>query len=251
MFIFEVLFLFFGILTICRNIYVMFSLFGLTNLFPSIKNYYLYSLLVPVFLIFFTFQLHFPLNYFVFTGLCLSSFLLKPLTESYLEQKMRTYFSHILNILVLKMKAGHSFLSALKSTSRECDPLIQKKMSNILSLLEYSNEKQIRALKGFDLEIVLRLQEIMQSSSHRLRQICQLRNELNMRNEFVNKSRQAAFQTRLQSFLLIGIYAFTAIFMAKVYGFDAIKLWLGFSLPLLIIGTYLLLNIPKQFKWRI
>lgn len=249
--IFEFLFVFAGILTIFRNIYVIFNLFELNFMSSYIKNYYLYGIVLSIFLIFLIFQLDFPFNYFVFGVLFLLSFLLKPIAEVYLDQKMRVYFGHALNVLVLKMKTGHSFLNALKSISKESDPILCKKMSNISSLLEYWNEEQVKTLKGFDLEIVLRLQEIKQSSSHRLKQIIHFRDEINMRNEFLSKARQAAFQTRLQSGLLIGIYLITAFLMIKTYQFEMMKFWLLLSLPLLILGTYLIINIPKRFKWNI
>ncbi len=248
--IFEFLFLFFGILTIFRNIYLIFGLFGLINLsFYIRKSFYVAG--ASCILIFFIFQLKFPANYWVFGILCLSSFALKPLVQIYLEQKMRYHFSHILNILVLKMRSGHSFLNAFQSICQESEPILQKKMRNIVSLLEYWNEKQANSLKGFDREIVLRLQAIMQSPSHRLNQIIHLRNEMKMRNDFRNKSMQAAFQTRLQGLILIGVYVITALLMSKTYGFPVIKSWLFFSLPFMVLGTYILMNIPRRFKWKI
>ena len=202
-------------------------------------------------LVFYIFQLKFPFNYFVFGMLCLSSFFLKPLAQSYLEQKMQYHFSHILNILVLKMRSGHSFSSAFQNICKQSDTLVQKKMRNISSLLEYWNENQVKTLKGFDLEIVLRLHEITKSSSHRLNQIIHLRNEMRMRNEFQKQSMQAALQTRLQNLILISIYIVTVLLMSNTYGFDVVKLWLFLSLPPMILGTYILMSIPKRFKWKI
>lgn len=248
--IFEFLFLFFGFLTLFRNVYIILSLFGLMNLLFCIKKCF-YAMTIFCLLVYFIFQLRFPFSYLTFGILCLSSFFLKPFAQSYLEQKMQCHFSHILNILVLKMRSGHSFLSAFQSICKQSDTLIQKKIRNIASLLEYWNENQVKALKGFDLEIVLRLHEIMQSSSHRLNQVIHLRNEMRMRNEFRKQSMQAALQTRLQNLLLIGIYIVTILLMSNTYGFDVVKLWLFLSLPPMILGTYILMSIPKRFKWKI
>ncbi len=248
--LFKFLFLFSGFLTISRNIYIVLGLLGLMNLLSSIR---ICSLIITIFclIMFFIFQLEAPLNYFIFSLLSLSSFLLKPLAQSYLKQKMQYHLNHILNILVLKMRSGHSFSSAFQSICKENDTIIQKKLRNIASLLKYWNEKQVKTLKGFDLEIVLRLHEIMQSSSHRLNQVIHLRNEIKMRNDFQKQSIQAALQTRLQSLLLIGIYIVIAILMSKTYGFDLVKLWIFLSLLPMLLGTYILMTIPKRFKWKI
>ena len=72
-----------------------------------------------------------------------------------------------------------------------------------------------------------------------------------MRNDFQKQSLQAALQTRLQSFLLIGIYIVIAVLMLKTYGFDMVKLWIFLSLPPMLLGTYILITIPKRFKWKI
>ena len=248
--IFKFLFLFSGFLTISRNIYVVLGLFGLMNLLSSIRNFFSIMMILCL-IIFFTFQLDAPFSYFVFSLLSLSSFLLKPLAQSYLEQKMRCHLNHVLNILVLKMRSGYSFLSAFQGICKENDTILQKKMRNIASLLKFWNEKQVKTLKGFDLEIVLRLHEIMESSSHRLNQVIHLRNEIKMRNDFQKQSIQAALQTRLQSLLLIGIYIVIAILMSKTYGFDVVKSWIFLSLLPMLLGTYLLMSIPKRFKWKI
>ena len=248
--IFKFLFLFSGFLTISRNIYVVLGLLGLMNLLSSIR---ICSFIITIFclIMFFIFQLNTPLNYFVFSLLSLSSFLLKPFTQSYLKQKMRYHLNHVLNILVLKMSSGYSFLSAFQSICKKNDTIIQKKLHNIASLLKYWNEKQVKTLKGFDQEMALRLHEIMQSPSNRLNQVIHLRNEIKMRNDFQKQSLQAALQTRLQSLLLIGIYLVIAILMSRTYGFDIVKLWVFLSLPPMLLGTYILMSIPKRFKWKI
>ena len=160
-------------------------------------------------------------------------------------------FVNCLDIIILKMKSGQSFSNAFKEACSNSDPFIKQKLLNIWNILEYWDDSKSLNLKGFDREVVLRFRSIMNSSSHYLNQLSGFRDELRLRIRFQNKTNKMSLQTRMQSVVLIIIYIVISIIVSNAYGFDVVKPWLVVSLPLMSVGIYWLVSIPRRFKWKI
>ena len=240
----EAIFVFFGMVAIIRNVYVLL----LTHY--QDHNKVKFVALSAIFLIS-TVLFAFEKGFFLFTLIVSMSFMLPPLSRYLSESKTKTMFVNCLDVIILKMKSGQSFSNAFKEACTSSDLFIKQKLLNIWNVLEYWDDNKSLNLKGFDREVVLRLHGITNSSSHYLTQLSGFRDELRLRIRFQNKASKISFQTRMQSAVLMLIYIVIAIIVSSAYGFNAVKPWLVISLPLMFIGIYWLVSIPRRFKWKI
>ena len=242
--ILEAIFIFLGMIVIVRNVYVLL----LTHFrYHDKVKFVVFSILFLVFSVLFAFEIGFVL----FCVLLISSFSL-PLLSRYLSKhKTIRMFVNCLDIIILKMKAGQSFSNAFKAVCSDCDYFIKQKLLNIWNILEYWDEDKKLSLSGFDREVVYRLHGILNSKSHYLNQLSGFRDELRLRINFQTKTNKVASQTRLQSVVLLIIYTIILAIVSNAYGFYAVKPWLFVSIPLMLIGVFWLISIPRMFKWKV
>lgn len=240
----EAIFVFFGMVTIIRNVFVL-----LLTHYQDHNKVKFVALLVILLVSTVLFSLE--KGFFLFVLVVAISFLLPPLSRYLSENKTKTMFVSYLDVIILKMKSGQSFSNAFKEACSSCDPFIKQKLLNIWNILEYWDDNKNLNLKGFDREVLLRLHSIMSSSSHYLNQLSGFRDELRLRIRFHNKTNKMSFQTRMQSVVLVLIYIVISIIVSNAYGFNAVKPWLLISLPLMSVGIYWLVSIPRRFKWKI
>ena len=160
----------------------------------------------------------------------------------------------VLSILILKMKSGRSFRSCLIEASNECDPRVRVKLSEIASVVAFSQQEkshQTTLNDPFMRELIEEFRLIDQNPHASLRRLSVLREKIRVEDDFRRRSGQILARLRAQSLVMCALYAAVFIFMVMHFGFHANARALSFSAMLFLCGTAWMWLGGRRLKWKV
>ena len=246
--IFLVIFSFFGLVIVFRNVFRVFTTYFSTNWHEKLK---FISILLVFSLLFFLFSKEKDVFIFIFFCFSLFSFFFVPIMHFFLEKKLKDNFCHFLDEMILYIKTGKSFHTAFLECIEKSDAFMQQKMRNVLGILEYHDSKSIDELRGFSKELVFALKKVKNSNDHQLIRLEEFRRKLKIESDFRHRSGQATAQIKIQAIFLVGIYIALLFLGSQFFSRPEISYWQALSLPLFLLGVFLMIFLGRRFQWKV
>lgn len=156
----------------------------------------------------------------VFAPLALIAIMLEILVSGR-SRAFRQEFVGVLSLVLLKMKSGHSFRHSFNETIKESDAKIRSILSEIASVVAFSQQENQRKFDPFIVEMVEELTVIDRQPHAAAKRLETLRERLKVENEFRRRSGQVLSRIRAQSLVMTVLYAAILIFMSLKFGFRA------------------------------
>lgn len=166
------------------------------------------------------------------------------------EKSFRKYFRESLTNLILKMKTGKSLRQALHEIANESDPFMRRKLSEIMEIVVFSQQKS-RPSDSFIAQVIRELCRADQNSHSSLRVLTTYRDRLRVEDEFRHKSGQVLSQIRFQALLMTGLYLAVLIFVSFQFGFQRNQKLIGISLLFFILGLAWIFLGGRRLKWKV
>lgn len=167
------------------------------------------------------------------------------------EKKFEDNFCHFLDLVILEMRAGTSFRSALQRVNQSHDAFTQQKVAKILEILRFSKTPTDKTASPFLSDVIEEFVNIDQNSHNSLSRLNQLRGRLKTVSDFRRKSGQALAQIRAQGLVMLALYFATFAFLKVFVPEFEHGLELLLSVLLLLIGTSTLFLYGRRYKWKV
>ncbi|HVK62748.1 MAG TPA: hypothetical protein VM432_14420 [Bdellovibrionales bacterium] len=163
-------------------------------------------------------QSHFAIWLIVFMPLALIAVMLEILVSGR-ARAFRSEFGDILSFVILKMKSGHSFRVSFSEVIKECDEKHRSILSEIASVVAFSQQENRRRFDPFITEMVDELTAIDRQPHAAARRLEILRERLKVENEFRRRSGQVLSRIRAQSLVMTFLFIAVLMFMSLKFGF--------------------------------
>jgi Flp pilus assembly protein TadB len=167
------------------------------------------------------------------------------------EQLLKQHFIPILDQLILSMKTGKGFRSALQICLERTPHHIRFTLLEFLSALQYQKEITTLArdpqIRFFFAELAL----VDQSAHKPIDRMKALRRRLMMEKGFRQKSRQALLQVRFQSWIMAAMYILVLGYVQSDYGLRNLKSLVVISTTLFCLGLLVVQRMGRNYRWKI
>lgn len=171
-----------------------------------------------------------------------------------LSRRSRIFQSDALNLMtliILKMKSGRSFRSALTETVAESDSSMRAKFSEIASVVAFSQQEKMAQSDPFVRELVDEFRLIDQQPHASLRRLTVFREKIRAEDEFRRRSGQILARLRAQSLVMCGLFGAVLIFMITRFGFQAnLRIYLTSS-ALFLAGVAWMWMGGRRLVWKV
>ena len=157
----------------------------------------------------------------------------------------------VLSILILKMKSGRSFRQSLIETTAECDQNVRVKLSEIASVVAFSQQGKTAQSDPFMRELIEEFRLIDQQPHSSLRRLSVLREKIRVEDEFRRRSGQVLARLRAQSLVMCVLYLAVFIFMVMKFGWSANARALTASLMLFACGVAWMWAGGRRLSWKV
>jgi hypothetical protein len=193
---------------------------------------------------------HLSLWVAVFSPLAVLSIILFSLVKQR-SAKFRRALVDVLTIVSLKMKTGRSFRRALSEVTAESEPRIRAKLSEIGSVVVFSQQNTVFSSDPFISSFVSELILIDRQPHAATRRLAVFREKIRIEDDFRRKSGQVLARIRAQSYVMTGLYVALAAFMAWKFGWRTnIRLYF-ISASLFVIGLVWMWRGGRNLKWKV
>jgi hypothetical protein len=157
----------------------------------------------------------------------------------------------VLSILILKMKSGRSFRQSLSEAVSECDRDVRVKLSEIASVVAFSQQGKAAQSDPFVRELIEEFRLIDQQPHASLRRLTVLREKIRVEDEFRRRSGQVLARLRAQSLIMCVLYLCVFIFMVLHFGWRANSRALGASIMCFGCGAVWMWLGGRRLKWKV
>ncbi len=248
---FEVIILFF------HSLFGFYLLFNTRKdrLFITILSPLVWKILVTISIISLFFLIQIPFNFYFFKIILIyTPFLLIIAVKVWFifhwQEQLITQLELLINNLIAQIKIGCAFRSGFKIALTHLNKKIfQSYFTEILDCILFS--KQLRPELSFSpLQQIVKELKKADESSQCLEHLENLRHYLQTRTYFRNKVQSALFQVRMQSYILLVLYASLMVFVIYSYGLKYPKV-LFVSFCCFTIGLIVLSQLGRRVKWTI
>lgn len=188
--------------------------------------------------------------FIVFSPLAIAAFALS-LRVSRRASNFKIEVISALSIILLKMKSGRSFRQSLVETTHESTHHLREKLSEITSVVSFSQQKPRLIRDHFVRELVDEFILIDQQPHAAIRRLGVLREKLRTEDDFRRRSGQVLARLRAQSFVMSALYGAVAAFMIWKFGWRANANVLATSAFLFLIGLMWMLSGGRNLKWKV
>jgi len=160
----------------------------------------------------------------------------------------------VLSRLMMRMKEGRSLAVALELVVNEIRPSLRPRWHEIARSVSFSPQKNAIAmeLKSIRLaEIANELRRVDQMTRSQLIELERWRARVRTERAFRRRSVQAMAQVRAQSIVLSVIYVLISTFSVTAFGWMATKTPFQISLPIFIVGLFVIWRSGGRVKWSV
>lgn len=175
--------------------------------------------------------------------------------EKTIEKKFDDRLLSLLDRIILSQKAGKSFrqstLAALQSVTTEYE---KSKLQNLVKALSAEVSELPLQIKKTSTLFLFFMNEVIfigQQNTLQLEQTLLLRRQIKIILQLRHKSGQAAQQAKAQALIIAILFVGMTIFLSQVFGWQQVRPFFLFSLPILSLGVWITWKISGRFKWSI
>lgn len=191
------------------------------------------------------FQIHAPIAGGVFFAILLAKRRDREAVDS---------LDEVLSRLMMRMKEGRSLSMSLDLVVNEIRPSLRPRWLEIARSVSFSPQKNIIATELKSLPLAEIARELRRVDQMRRSQLIELeRWRLRVRTEFTFRRRsvQAMAQVRAQSIVLSAIYVLIALFSMVAFGWNATKPSFHISVPIFLVGLFVIWRSGRSVKWSV
>lgn len=165
--------------------------------------------------------------------------------------KFRAQMPSILAILLLKMKSGRAFRQALSETIDECDENLRPLMSEVASVVAFSQQTSARSRDQYIAMIIDEFESIDRQPHAAARRLGSFRDKLRIEEDFRRRSGQVLARVRAQSLVMTGLYLAVLVFMIAKFGWKSNAHIICFSIASFAIGATWLWLGGRRRAWKV
>ncbi len=163
----------------------------------------------------------------------------------------QSVFRESLSIILLKMKSGRSFRQSLSEVTAETQPRWRAKLSEIASVVVFSQQNTRMIADPFVAEIVQELSLIDRQPHAAARRLRVYRDKLRTEEDVRRKSGQILSRLRAQSLVMLGLYLAITVFMINKFGWVANRSLICASMFLFAIGSVWMFMGGRKTRWKV
>jgi len=167
------------------------------------------------------------------------------------RKHFRREFLHLLNLVVLKMKAGRGLSHAIIQSKESFDPFFQNKISEIYNVVCFSQHFDFKNTDLFLIEAINELKKAHQSKQNSLQRIIIFRQKLKIEEDFRHRSRLITQQTRIQLYILCVFFISLLIYVVSQFGIKQNSSLILSSTALFLIGFVACIFIGRKKTWKV
>lgn len=174
--------------------------------------------------------------------------------SAYISRRTRNFQSDVLgvlSILILKMKSGRSFRQSLLEATSECDPHVRAKLSEIASVVAFTQQEKKAHSDAFVSELIEEFRLIDRLPHASLKRLMVFREKIRIEDDFRRRSGQVLARLRAQSFIMCGLYVAVLIFMVMKFGWQTNSQPLLLSMLLFSFGVAWIWIGGRRLKWKV
>jgi hypothetical protein len=157
----------------------------------------------------------------------------------------------VIDEMVICMKTGQSFRHAFDEAKKSCDAFTQQKLAEVMSLVAFSQQKQIPAMSQFAKFLVEEFTQVDQRPHRAIQRLEVLRARLKMEREFRRRSGDATRQVQCQALVLLILYIVLFIAVIRHVHFSEYLPLFGSSIALMLAGYLLMWWLIRSFRWKV
>lgn len=165
--------------------------------------------------------------------------------------KFRSTMSASLALIALKMKGGRSFRQAFSEITSESEPKMRAKLSEIGSVVVFSQQRSEVIRDSFIAEVIDELILVDRQPHAALKRLAIFREKLRLEDDFRRRSGQVLARIRAQSYVMTGLYIALAAFMSWRFGFiHHLRIFIV-SAALFTCGAVWMVKGGRRLKWKV
>ncbi|PIS10738.1 MAG: hypothetical protein COT73_07745 [Bdellovibrio sp. CG10_big_fil_rev_8_21_14_0_10_47_8] len=166
------------------------------------------------------------------------------------EKMVRTAMVPVLDHVVLSMRSGKGFRTALFLYSETAPRHLSMILKDFLSSLQYQKHLKVssdRRIQFFFYELA-QIDQCLHKPIDRLKA---LRHRLMIEDSFRRKSRQAVLQVKMQSGIITGLYLLLLVYVHYEFGLSQQRSLVFCSSGLFLLGFIWVHRIGKRYQWKL
>ncbi len=167
------------------------------------------------------------------------------------SRAFRLEFVNVLSLVILKMKAGNSFRHSLAQTIDECRGSVQSILSEMASVVAFSQQENARKFDPFINEMVDELVIIDRIPHAAVKRLETLRERLKAENTFRRRSGQVLSRIRAQSLVMTILFIAVLAFMGSKFGFRQNIKVIGIAFCMFATGSFWMWIGGRTLKWKV
>lgn len=167
------------------------------------------------------------------------------------SKKFRESFVEVLGLITLKMKSGRSFRQSYSEVAAESSSLIREKLSEIGSVVVFSQQRSPITIDPFVAEVIDALIRIDTQPHAAARRLANFREKLRIEDDFRRRAGLVIARTRAQSLIMTALYLGLMVFIS--WNFDWRAHWRLYvtSALLFAIGSIWIWMGGRNLKWKV
>lgn len=167
------------------------------------------------------------------------------------SKAFRTRVREAITLMLLKMKTGKSFRISLSEVIAEADPHLRMKLSEISSVVVFSQQKTSLSGDPFVSELIHEFILIDRNPHNASRRLAVLRDKLRIEDDFRRRSGQVLARIRAQSMIMTGLYLAVLIFVITKFGWKPHAKVIGISVALFFAASIWIWLGGRSLKWKV
>jgi hypothetical protein len=167
------------------------------------------------------------------------------------SQIFRTRFIEVVAMIILKMKSGRSFRQSLIEATAESDPLMRAKLSEISSVVAFSQQRSRSSSDHFIIEVINEFAAADHQPHSAMKRLCVFRDKLKIEENFRRRSGQMLARTRAQSLVMSGLYLAVLIFMICKFGWKSNSDLMIASFAFFSAGAAWIWISGRKMRWKV
>lgn len=167
------------------------------------------------------------------------------------SRHLRCRLTEVLGVISLKMKTGRSFRQSLSEVINESEPRLRAKLSEIASVVVFSQQSATLSGDPFVSVYVNELILIDRQPHAAAKRLAVYREKIRIEDDFRRRSGQVLARIHAQSLVMAGLYIALAVFIAWKFGFSANRRMFMLSAALFALGSFWMLKGGRKLRWMV
>lgn len=176
--------------------------------------------------------------------------------QLYRQESLDQSLILFLDLIILSIKSGRSLKFSIDEVTSQWHHKFQRNFFD-RQVKMYENPCSARDLEELKFKkslpdlVFSELFQIKKNNSAHLDQISLLRKHLKIMLNLRRRSGQASQQAKAQAIIIFLLYFGLLLFMRSSFGWKRVETFFVTSLPIMIVGIFIVFRIARSFKWKI